>query len=98
MLSTRRKDEFFKKLEGPLGCDFKEKVPGKVDSISWRCAGGNDKSLSIKILTEMGIQQKNIDQFLQDCHEHGGHCDCEIIFNAKERILKAARKQLDYCI
>lgn len=67
--------EFFERLEGPMGCDFKEDG-------SWRCKGGNDKSLARAVLAGMGIDGKEADEFLEQCHEYGGYCDCEIIFNA----------------
>ena len=88
MLNDDQKEEFFERLEGSEGCDFKETVPGDSKTVSWKCSGGNDKSLAIKILKAMGIGIGEIDQFLQECHENGGHCDCEIIFNAKERMLE----------
>lgn len=81
--------EFFERLEGPEGCNFqgKQDAQGNLlpETVTWECAGGNDKTLSRAILMKMGIPEKEITAFLVKCHEAGGHCDCEIIFNAKER-------------
>lgn len=32
----------------------------------------------------MGISRKDIKDFLDDLHNHGGHCDCEIVLNCTE--------------
>jgi len=81
--------DFFERLEGPEGCDFQGDFDseGNVDpkTVTWKCAGGNDKTLARAILQRMGIPEEEITPFLDKCHEAGGHCDCEIIFNAKER-------------
>ena len=76
--------EFFALLEGPAGCDFKK---DDNDQITWTCAGGNDKTFATKILENMGIDKESINEALQLVHSLGGHCDCEILFNAEERIL-----------
>jgi hypothetical protein len=78
---------FFKKLEGKEGCNFQEKEKGNPESITWTCKGGNDQSFAIKILKKMGIPDKEITDFLSECHEFGGHCDCEILFNAEDDIM-----------
>lgn len=73
--------EFFEKLRGPEGCDFKE---DDELTATWKCAAGNDKSKSVKILKKMGVSELDMVHFLCECHSYGGHCDCEIIFNALE--------------
>jgi hypothetical protein len=75
--------EFFDKLAGPEGCDFKDD-PDR--GMTWQCAGGTDKSISMRILGEMGISYAQAQVFLAECDRNGGHCDCEIIFNAMERM------------
>ena len=77
--SNARWDEFIDRLEGPAGCDFKEKEPGNVNSVTWKCAGGHDKSIAIKILEDMG--DIDIPESLRFFDKNGGHCDCEILFN-----------------
>ncbi|MHA1876803.1 MAG: DUF2695 domain-containing protein, partial [Promethearchaeota archaeon] len=49
--------------------------------------GGDSYSLSKVILNQMGIKQEVQDQFLKLCYHYGGHCDCEIMFNALHRFL-----------
>lgn len=75
--------EYFDRLAGPEGCDFKT-----VDGDStWKCGSGDDKSRSEKILRAMGLSAQ-----IEDVHRIvnalGGHCDCEIIFNASGRIIE----------
>lgn len=81
-MTKKQIQEFFKKLEGKGGCDFREKIKGDPDSLTWKCKGGNDKSLSEIILKKMKIKKADADKFLSRCDSYGGHCDCEIIFNA----------------
>lgn len=84
-MTKEQMQEFFEKLEGPQGCDFKEDTGC---GLTWACAGGNDKRFAVAILEGMDIEQQERDNFLEKCHELGGHCDCEILFNAMERILE----------
>lgn len=86
MLTRKQLDEFFSRLEGEEGCNFKEDDEGKV---TWKCTGGNDKSKAIEILKKMGISENVITEFMSLCESHGGYCDCEILFNAEERIMSA---------
>ncbi len=55
--------------------------------ITWKCKSGNDKSLAKKILKKMKISENDITELLEECDEHGGHCDCEILFNAKDDLI-----------
>jgi len=68
--------DFLEKLEGPDGCDFKKDENGKV---TWRCKGGNDKSLAAAIMQSMG--DVDISASLAYFEHLGGFCDCEILFN-----------------
>ena len=83
-MTKKQLKEFFKKLEGPEGCNFREDDKGKM---IWNCKAGEDKSHSVKILEEMGIPTQEIVSFLEKCSKRGGHCDCEIIFNAADKLL-----------
>jgi hypothetical protein len=67
-----RWDDFCQELEGENGCNFRE------DSFNWDCKGGYDKSKTEKILKNYNV---NIQESLKYFEEHGGHCDCEILFN-----------------
>lgn len=71
-----RWEEFIDRLEGPEGCDFREDDRGKI---VWACYGGYDKRFAEAILKTMPEidSEKSIEFF----NDHGGHCDCEIIFN-----------------
>ncbi len=50
-----------------------------------RCHGF---TYSKKILDKMGIDKETQDKFFELCKYYGGYCDCEIIFNAKPRLLE----------
>lgn len=86
LLSEEQWTEFFRRLEGPEGCDFQEKEPGDVGSITWNCKGGMDQSYAKAILKEMQLPASTVDAVLTYVRELGGHCDCEILFNAVERV------------
>lgn len=69
-------ENFCERLEGAEGCDFKTDENGKI---TWKCKGGMDKSKARTILETM--ENVNIDATLNYFKRHGGHCDCEILFN-----------------
>ena len=71
-----RWEEFCKRLAGPEGCNFK--TGAKHGTTMWKCAGGDDKTFATKILKAMGM---SVAASLAYFDEHGGHCDCEILFN-----------------
>ena len=75
-----RWNEFAERLEGPEGCNFRRDDKGEM---TWNCAGGTDKSLAVAILHRMG-EDIDIPASLAYFEEHGGFCDCEIIFNVVE--------------
>lgn len=71
--------EFAERLEGPEGCNFKDDGKGKEDSITWECKGGRDQSKCRAILGAM--PEIDIGKSLVYFDEHGGYCDCEVLFN-----------------
>jgi len=72
-----RWEEFCDRLAGPEGCDFQKKPDGNT---TWTCAGGTDKTFAARILKAMGMDAA---ASLTYFDEHGGHCDCEILFNVQ---------------
>ena len=73
-------DEFCDRLEGKEGCNFKENKNGKT---TWKCKGENDKTFAKKLIKNFkGI---DVEGSLRYFDEHGGHCDCEILFNVDPR-------------
>jgi len=76
--------EFYQLLEGPEGCNFQEKVPGDCESVTWKCAGGKDKSLARAILAKH-FPDVDIEKSFEYFEEHGGYCDCEILFNVNRQ-------------
>ena len=73
-------DKFCDLLEGEEGCDFKEKEVGKPDTMTWRCKGGMNKDYAKAILKKY-FSEINIPATMEYFDNHGGHCDCEILFN-----------------
>jgi hypothetical protein len=80
-LEHERWQEFADRLAGPDGCNFHE---GEDGILRWKCGGGRDKSLTLKALESMG-SDIDIPATLVYFDEHGGHCDCEVIFNVDRR-------------
>lgn len=70
-------DEFTDRLEGPEGCDFHK---DERNQTHWQCSGESDRELSKKILREH-YPDVDIDETMNYFSQHGGHCDCEILFN-----------------
>jgi hypothetical protein len=85
-MEKARIEEFLSRLEGKEGCDFREGPNGPT----WICEGGADKSLSRKILRSMLVPEEEAEAFLRACDDMGGHCDCEIVFNAADRLREGA--------
>ncbi|MBO0684387.1 MAG: DUF2695 domain-containing protein [Candidatus Dormibacteraeota bacterium] len=71
-----RWEEFIDRLSGAEGCNFQT---------SWTCYGGRDKRFSRRILARMGLTEEAIKVCLAYFQDHGGHCDCEVVFNLGER-------------
>ena len=78
---TIQQSEFLQKLEGPEGCNFQKKEPGKPESSTWNCAGGRDKSKATALLKAMG--DIDISGSWRYFERHGGFCDCQILFNVR---------------
>ncbi len=72
-----RWEEFIDRLSGPEGCNF--------TGTKWTCFGGEDKRFSRRILADMGLPEDAIAVSLAYFEDHGGHCDCEVVFNVGGR-------------
>ena len=72
--------EFIQRLEGPEGCNFHEQEDGRI---GWDCVGSTDHPYSIRILTAMGFSPESIAASRDYFRQHGGYCDCEILFNVE---------------
>ena len=91
-MTKRQMEYFFSELEGKNGCNFRKNSKGEI---IWKCKGGQDTSISRKILKEMKINKTEVDAFLKECEGFGGFggfCDCEVIFNSRTKILSQAKK------
>ncbi len=68
--------EFLERLSGGDGIRLSRSGSG--------CNGHND---SKRIMTQMGICKETQEIFLELCDYYDGHCDCEILLNAKPWLL-----------
>ena len=66
-----RWDEFIDRLEGPEGCDFHPD--------HWTCHG--DLRAATAILGRMGLTERAVRVSVAYFKDHGGYCDCEVVFN-----------------
>jgi len=66
-----RWDEFVDRLSGREACNF--------HSDRWTCFG--DLRFTKRILRQMGLDELSIDVSTTYFKDHGGYCDCEVIFN-----------------
>lgn len=67
--------EFIDRLVGPEGCNFREQ--GGLHG--WNCSGEDDRPFCRAILVAMG--GIDAEGTLRYFDVHGGHCDCEVVFN-----------------
>lgn len=72
-----RWEEFCNRLSGPEACDFKA---DPVSGFTWKCKGGMDKTFAEAILPDFDV---DVPASLAFFESHGGHCDCEILFNVE---------------
>jgi len=77
-------NEFAARLEGPGGCNFRREDKNDPNSLTWKCAGGMNKDFAIAILKTM--PNIDIERSVAFFDEHGGHCDCEILFNVEDEV------------
>lgn len=64
-------------------CRFKQEDPNDINTLRWRCGGGQKKLYSRRILKKH-FPKVDIPATFQYFEEHGGYCDCEILFNVEK--------------
>jgi hypothetical protein len=72
-----RWEEFCERLAGPQGVNFRNDENGEL---RWDCDSHNI-IYAVRILQQMGFGEATINASLSYYREHGGYCDCEILFN-----------------
>ena len=83
-MTKRQIKEFLERLEGKEGCNFRKNKDGET---CWNCDSIHYSwKLSRKILKKMKIPWEEQIYFLNECADHGGYCDCEILFNAADKL------------
>jgi hypothetical protein len=80
---NKKWNQFCKRLDGKEGCNFRS-TTGDVSGVVWNCKGGEDKTFAKKILKKY-YPEIDIKETFKYFDEHGGHCDCEILFNVDNR-------------
>lgn len=83
-----RWNEFCTRLEGPEGCAFVEQEPGNPKSVTWKCSSRPNFELATPILKAMGV---DVESSIAYFREHGGYCDCEILFNVERSAQREQR-------
>jgi hypothetical protein len=63
--------------------NFHEKIKGDVNSTTWTCKGGKDKTFVKEFCEAHNISFNLVEGFLELC---GGYCDCEVLFNATNQL------------
>lgn len=76
-----RWEEFREKLSGPGYCNFRKEREDDPDSFKWNCTQGIERPHARRLLREMGASPEDIAASLKYYEQHGGYCDCEIVFN-----------------
>lgn len=74
--------EFMDKLCGPTACNFSE--------TAWICNNSTECTFARIILST--FDNIDVDEFIRYFHMHGGHCDCEIVFNVEDSVRRQAEK------
>lgn len=69
--------EFLGRLEGQEGCNFRM----EGEECNWSCSGQDDRPYSRSLLARMG--DFDVEGTLAYFSQHGGHCDCEVVFNVE---------------
>jgi hypothetical protein len=75
-----RWEAFLARLDGPEGCNFRVEDGRET----WTCAGGESATshlFSRKIMIAMGLTADKVTASLKYFREHGGYCDCDVVFN-----------------
>jgi hypothetical protein len=68
-------NEFLERLAGPEACAF--------HNDNWTCFG--DMRFTRRLLRDMGMSQQSIEVSVAYLENHGGYCDCEVVFNLGPR-------------
>ncbi len=60
--------------------------------ITWTC-DGKTLTMFTAALQELGIVEADIQKYCDYSIDHGGYCDCEVIFNVKEHFERGEKKE-----
>ena len=80
LLPIEKFEELLDFLDSEEGCNFHERIPGDSKSVTWKCDG--TLAMTLIWMETHGITN-GIEQAinLAEIQRHGGHCDCEVLFN-----------------
>jgi hypothetical protein len=74
--------EFHAAWEPEPGYAFAPGADGEPGT-AWRCPGERNRPRTVGLLRMMGASTEEVLAALDHYDEHGGHCDCEILFNVE---------------
>jgi len=74
--------QFHPTPEPEEGFAFQSGVYGDL-GVAWRCPGERNRPRATAILRMMGATDEQVLAALDYFDEHGGYCDCEIVFNVE---------------
>lgn len=80
LMSEEQFEALCEYLDSEQGCNFRERVPGDSQSITWKC--DNTLAMTRQWLQEHGL---NVNANVGKLEALGGFCGCEVLFNTTER-------------
>jgi len=73
-----RWSEFFCRLTGPEGCNFRT-YPKARGGETWNC----DHTLAKSAVILASMEDVDVERTLDFFQEYGGYCDCEVVLNVE---------------
>jgi hypothetical protein len=86
MINRKTIIKFLEMLGDKEGCNFRYKIVNKKKEVIWNC-DSRSHTKARAILKKLKLSKQEIDEVIRFCELNGGHCDCEILFNAEEALL-----------
>lgn len=80
---------FTRQLRRTLGCNLRE----QDDDVLFACDGSHERPKAMAILK--GFAGVDVEASLRFFEEHGGHCDCEILWNVEANVAREIEEQVE---
>lgn len=82
--------KFMVEMEGPNGCHFRQKSSLGARSTTWKCNSSIRRPICRRLLKKYKV---DVVASLQFFVNHGGYCDCEVIFNVERSFKRASGRR-----